>query len=130
MTRDEILLGIDTLHTTLAAAHRMVSDEWRPEPAPLSLVFSEYASALRDHVGELSSTEVRQIFALIEQAVVSGSEEVRDATATCFLEALQSMASEGVLDFSRLDEHLGSRSRAFCLDWDRFTGVVTPGLSP
>lgn len=75
-----------------------------------------------------SGADVREIFETIEMLMTDGDEEVSTAAATGFLESLLHSASAGRIDAARFVGLLGERSRAYCREWDRFTGVDTPGL--
>jgi hypothetical protein len=66
-----------------------------------------------------------EIFALIERYMLEGSQDVRDAAATCFLENL---INQSGLDSTLWTSLLGKESRECCKAWDNFTGVKTPGL--
>lgn len=66
------------------------------------------------------------VFRIAEQGLVSGTETVKDAVATQFLEALQHASDDEV---ARIwVPLLGEESRAYCRAWDEFSGVRTPSL--
>jgi hypothetical protein len=69
------------------------------------------------------------VLRLLEDALETGSEELRDLVCTGFLERLMTEASFGRFQFVDIDSSLGPRSRAYCHAWDRFTGVTTTGLT-
>ena len=77
---------------------------------------------------EPPSAELRAIFEMIEDLMVRGDEEVKDAVATCFLENLQNSESAGRIKAESFVPLLGKESRAYCRAWDAFTGTKTPGL--
>ena len=79
------------------------------------------ARARANETGRLGS-----VFRLAEQGLVEGTETVKDAVATQFLETLQHGSDSEVA--SVWLPMLGEESRAYCRAWDEFTGVRTPGL--
>ena len=58
------------------------------------------------------------------------SDEFKFANAACvsFLENLLNMASSERIRYDRFIPYLGEKSKAFCKEWDKFTGVRSPGL--
>ncbi|MBD3388146.1 MAG: hypothetical protein GF414_04315 [Candidatus Altiarchaeales archaeon] len=65
------------------------------------------------------------VFDLIELLLREGDQEVKDATATCFLENLANASSAKKIDANKFIHLLGPKSRAHWRAWDRFTGVCT-----
>ena len=57
-----------------------------------------------------------------------GEGEFDNAICTCFLENLINRASRCNELYNRFIPYLGPNSKEFCKDWDRFTGVPSPGL--
>ena len=65
---------------------------------------------------------------LVETLLMEAADEVKDAVGTCFLEGLLGQASGGSFDFCKVAEFLGPQARCYCQEWNKFTGVETPGL--
>lgn len=79
------------------------------------------ALARANETGRLGS-----VFRVAEQGLVEGTETVKAAVATQFLETLQHASDSEV---ARVwVPMLGEESRAHCRAWDEFSGVRTPGL--
>jgi hypothetical protein len=102
-------------------------DWWGGEEAGLCNDIAALSEYVRECITEDRTQELPAIFALIEEFMTRGDEEVRDATATCFLENLLNITSEEVPAESYIGL-LGNESKAYGRAWDRFTGVRTEGL--
>ncbi|MEM9538602.1 MAG: hypothetical protein AAGA60_03720 [Cyanobacteria bacterium P01_E01_bin.42] len=66
-----------------------------------------------------------KIFLIIENLMLRGDEEVKDAVATCFLENLLNETSFGTINVNEFVHFLGEESYRYCKEWDDFTGVST-----
>ena len=65
---------------------------------------------------------------VIEVLLSRGDQEVRNAMATNCLENVINRVSDGGIDAKPFLARLGKESRKYCIAWDDFTGVRTPGL--
>lgn len=90
----------------------------------LCLFMMEFARYVGDAI-LADASGWRETFPVIEQFMSEGDEEVRTATATCFLESLVNRADVPASAYVSL---LGPMSRQHCKAWDLFTGVETEGL--
>jgi hypothetical protein len=85
-----------------------------------------------DWVGNLlenkSLSLMPRIFSVMEFLLSTGTDEAKEAVATCFLESLQNLASSGRFPATRFVPYLGPLSRKHCEAWDAFTDVQTEGL--
>lgn len=87
-------------------------------------------------ISESISYREIEIYNLIETIRVKYSSYHRntqefdyDNTAcTCFLENLLNAAGYNNISYNRFIPYLGVLSREYCKEWDRFTGVRSPGL--
>ena len=77
----------------------------------------------RFNVGNYDGSD--ELFALVERVLVEGSDTVRDAVATGFLEGLQNQTRLAGEYWAPL---LGERAKEFCRGMDGFFGVKTGGL--
>lgn len=80
------------------------------------------------HIETMTADDLTVVFGLVEHAVAIGDEEAKNAATTGFLENLQNRASSGVFPFEQVAPLLGPESRKYCEEWDRFTGMKTPGI--
>lgn len=106
-------------------------EDWLPEKGPITpcsilrhishLVKEEFLKDEYDHSKEL--------FKLIEDFIVRGSENVANAACTCFIENLQNYCggSDG-FEPNHFVSLLGPKSIDYAKEWDEFTGVKTEGL--
>jgi len=77
---------------------------------------------------EICASELECIVKLVEEALESGDPTEADGIATGFLEQILSLADEQPEAVRKVVAMLGPEARAYCVAWDRFTGVRTPGL--
>jgi len=80
------------------------------------------------NVAAMTDDDLAAVFGMIERVVDFGDEEARNAATTGFLENLQNRSSSGNFSFEQIAPFLGPASRRYCEEWDRFTGVKTPGI--
>lgn len=101
---------------------------WDNEPAGLCNDFSCLTNYAESLIKISDTTTLPKLFSIIEEILVTGDDAVKTAVATCFLESLQNLESNGRIDASKFVPLLGPESRRHCLAWDYFTGVKTPTL--
>lgn len=87
-------------------------------------IFSNYVIRL---IQEGSSSNLNDIFNVVEDFIVNGDEEVGDAITTCFLENLINVTGTRISADSYINL-LGEKSKEYCKAWDIFTGIKTNGL--
>jgi hypothetical protein len=98
-------------------------DYWEGEAAGLNNDMAELSTYAQNLLNvEPASNEVTQLFALAEDILTQGDEPSKDAIATSFLENTLNALSPNSPSARRFAEVLGPHSRAFCLEWDRFSG--------
>lgn len=73
-----------------------------------------------------SDERVESIFDFVETCLLTGSEQVKAAFTTCFLENL--LNAENRIDIQGFAPFLGDESRKFCRAWNDFCGVRVPGI--
>lgn len=88
--------------------------------------FCNYVCALLQE--KENEKHAKNIFLFIEQLMQEGEHDLQEAVATCFLESLINLASNGHVSTSTFVHLLGNESREHCKAWDEFTGVKTEGL--
>jgi hypothetical protein len=103
-------------------------EEWGGQPPTACSDMREFQDYVLDFIDGKADEQLRRVFELVEQLMVEGDDEVRTATATCFLEDLQNIAAAGRISADFFVPLLGPESRAYCKAWDEFTGAQTPGL--
>lgn len=101
---------------------------WEGEEPGLCMSMSELDDHLCDLMNAGETENLAGIFALLEQLMVEGDDEVQTAVATCLLENLINQASAGRIPAAAFVPLLGPESRRHCKAWDDFHGAVTPGL--
>lgn len=91
-------------------------------------VFSHYIRELISMDTSINDKLISDSFTLAEMWLNNGTDEVKDAVATCFLENLANSVSWGRISGKNFVRHLGKESKKYCRAWDEFTGVKTEGL--
>jgi hypothetical protein len=113
---------------TKAAANRS-SAEWLPELPPPTIFAGDIADEIVRSIDSISTDELRDIFDLVEDSLLHSTMEEKQTICTGFLEELLAKSSSGEFSFARIIPFLGDKARQYCLFWDQFTGVKTPGLT-
>lgn len=108
-----------------AALYQRMLHEWAPEPPPATIVLGGYAERF---AGLRDPTAAGVVLNVIEDLLQAGEQELKNAVATGFWEALLAHASKGKFDFRSIRPQMGHMSLKFCREWDLFTGVHTPSL--
>ena len=105
------------------------AERWLKEDGNISscAVLSILSSFVIERLRQYEYDHMTEIFAMAEEFLVSGSQELKDATATCFLENLLNATPER-LNATSFVPLLGPVSQDYCHAWDTFTGVKTPGI--
>jgi hypothetical protein len=115
------------LDQTLSICYSFLGLEESCEYNGITLRFSSLAQRVTQIVNT-NLLGVRGILDLFERILSEGPGGLSDAICTGFFERLLADSSANRLDFSLIAPLLGKESRAYCQDWDVFTGLETPGL--
>lgn len=100
---------------------------WKGEEAGLCIDMAFFSRYVIELIVDKKSDQLPEIFALIEQLMIEGDQQVQEAVATCFLENLIN-ASGNTVEPGSFIHLLGPESLAYCQAWDKFTGIQTDGL--
>ena len=129
MTLSIFVSQLSTLDQVFKNTANEIYKEWVDDPpVPVCILVGAMGDVIRDELHRFDDNLLSQIFKLVEDALVQGDDQTKDAVATCLLENLQNYASGGTFDFGKISRFLGNESRSFCKAWDRFTGVDTTDL--
>jgi len=101
---------------------------WESEEAGLCNDVSSFARFTIEKTNSKNQELLNTVFAVAEELLIDGDEDVRTAVATCFLENLLNGVSAGTISNSSFLSFLGENSKKHCRKWDEFTGVKTIGL--
>ena len=121
----ERLIGVSPV---LKKSYQALMSEWQPQSPPITLVFAALGRCVSVEQDQLSHEVAKSIWSTVEDLLVSGSEVVKDAVATGFTEAVLSEVSSGRLSSSRFVPYIGSTTRMYCQEWDKFSGCSTEGI--
>jgi hypothetical protein len=88
-------------------------DCWGDEEAGFWNDVAAFSQFFRDVSGDLTNDGCSRIFDLIEQLMVEGDEDVRNAVATCFLENIANWVGEDDLPSGADFSYLGEESRTY-----------------
>lgn len=104
-------------------------DFWDGKPAGLTLDMIELAGYTQELLESNAEKQLDTVFALVETLLSEGSEKVKDAVATGFLESTLNPVTKDTAYLPVLVRLLGDKSRAYCSEWLKFSGGELPGLS-
>jgi hypothetical protein len=104
--------------------------QWNGKPAGLTLDMIEFADYVTRLLEERRVSALEPVFALVEAMLTEGTEEVKDAVATGFLESVVNPITEETEYLPLFIRLLGPESRAYCVEWLEFAGADLPGLTP
>ena len=125
-------MAIKTLISTgdsIRSQYELVVQEWLPDDPPITIAFSTIGHGVCEYAPVASELDLARIGEVIENLFLSGEVEVKNAVATGLVEAILGEASAGRFDMSLISKHLGPETRAYCREWDEFTGCLTNGVA-
>ncbi|MCX4690692.1 hypothetical protein OG401_41470 [Kitasatospora purpeofusca] len=98
----------------------------RDEP-DLALVFLLGDIGIRfcERIDAIPRDSRREILEIAEEVLASGGEVDQAAIATGFVEEILKAWDEG-FDLESVWEFVGPKCRAYCLEWNNFSGVTSP----
>ncbi|MEJ7832393.1 MAG: hypothetical protein WKF79_05720 [Nocardioides sp.] len=100
---------------------RRGEDDVRPDPEFPGSWLSTAGRAVVRCFDRLDESRRVAVLAMVERHLATGTQPMKDAVATEFLEALASAVSGHRLDGPTLARYLGKESRAYLDAWDQFT---------
>ena len=123
-------MTIQTFKEQLASSICVTLPETISESESLSdfMQISKFSHVFGSNIKALSNEEISSVFEIIENAIVHGEEDTKNAATTVFLENLQNSSLRGVFSFKCILPLLGKESKCFCKAVDKFYGNETPGL--
>jgi hypothetical protein len=105
----------------VGARMRAMGDDVTPDLEIPVAWMGSVGSAIGNVFSDLSPDVSREVFALIERHLASGSELMRTAVTTGLLESVASAVSGGRVRGPELAEVLGPRSREYVDAWDNYS---------
>ncbi|HEY9832053.1 MAG TPA: hypothetical protein V6D26_15820 [Stenomitos sp.] len=103
-------------------------DYWEGQPAGLVMDMIELATYVNNQLSNQENHDLENIFRLMETMLNEGTEEVKDAVATGFLESVINPVTKDTEYLPLLVSLLGEKSRAYCQEWLKFSGGELPNL--
>ena len=120
--------AIAACHATLNDAASAEIADWLPDVVPPTVGLGALGAALVSAEREISDESLDRIASCVED-FLSTSDADADAVATGFLEAISNRSEDNSASVERIVRHLGDRAVAYIREWDKFTGVDTPGIT-
>ena len=98
-------------------------EDWLHEDGSLSawMIFASASHYVADQLFRGQVDAIAHVFEVVEKSLVEGTEDVKNAAATCFLENLANRE----IDVRLYAPMLGKESLAYCRAWGAFTGRGT-----
>jgi hypothetical protein len=93
--------------------------------------FNDLTGHTKKLIREERKDNIKELMGIAEILLEHGSEDVKNAVATCYIENLVNTASdekEKAVTYETFIPYLGPKSKEYCKAWDEFTGCKTPGL--
>jgi hypothetical protein len=97
-------------------------DWWEGEEAGICNDMTQFSRYVTDLIIYKETDTLPQIFDFIETLMIEGDPDVKDATATCFLENLVNVTPK-MISANSFIPLLGKASTDHIRAWDEFTGV-------
>ncbi|WP_017976845.1 hypothetical protein [Actinopolyspora halophila] len=124
----------------LAAADSAAVDDWHADGAdstsedgaeeeddyPVLLRLAALGSSFAARVNRMSARQREQLLGRLDEVLLSGAENERNAVATGFLEALVGAYDRGVFDLATIWNELGAESRHYIKLWNTRTAAAVP----
>lgn len=105
----------------LIPRHDELMSWWDPDHPPTTVWTGDMGNALGVEIELIPESRLREIFALIEAAMLEGTDELKTSVATGLLEALANHVSAGRLSAKSLASLVGPESGSYLKAWDEFT---------
>ena len=133
MDAEVLEVNIEQAYKLLTGLHKALKikfDEeieyWKPDPLLSTVMTGSFGEVLVEQESEFTDEEYRSVFSAVENLLLNYNEEVGTAVATGLLEALIQLSDQR--NPARFVYFLGEEAKKYCIAWDEFTGVKTPGL--
>ena len=103
-------------------------DCWDGKSAGLILDMIELAAYTNQLFLRNEADELKNLFSLVETMQNEGTQDVKDAIATGFLESIVNPVTKDTAYLPLLVSLLGEKSRAYCKEWLKLSGEELPGI--
>ena len=117
----ELISGVEPLSEVITA----LTVEWSPDPAPLTVAMSDAGHAFAVAAPDLSERDAATVLARLESMLCDGTDDIKDAAATGFLEAMVSVLDEAP-ESKWILRFLGTKSNEYLVEWAAFCGADVP----
>lgn len=119
MQTKKVLVDLKLILPEVQDIEERLEDEFFPNPIGTISLFSEIGWFVVDHLNAIERPQ--RIFDLIEDAMLNGDDELKNAIATGFIEALVSRSDTSENGWSEISGYLGSRSLEYANAWMKFS---------
>jgi|GEM_PF-2927246 len=130
ISRNQAFEELLRVHPHFAPAWNEHLRYWGGDVPGITNDFAVYADYVISLIEAKEGYELEASINAIERFIESGDEDVRYGATIGFLEDVTNMLlsrePEYLIQFCSL---LGPKSKAFCVELDRFWGTVTPGIA-
>jgi len=110
---------MNDLHPRTSALEAEVSEEFHPHPPGINSLCGRIGWSISENIDSIENAA--DIFQLIEEALSSGTDELRNAVATGLIEAMISESDRHPGKWSGISPRLGPQSAAYAETWIAFT---------
>jgi hypothetical protein len=111
---------IETLRSEsdfFATAFQKVTDYWKPDEVPLTTLFGDMGREFFENYNNLPESLKKKILFLVEDAVLTGSDDLQTAVTTGLIETMVSLSERRPDTWHDIYSNLGSASRRHADAW-------------
>jgi len=114
-------------HPSLKTRLKKEQEYWAPDELLATVIMGDLGETVVLNSDNFSDEQYRELFAKVEKLLSIEDGKFGDAVATGFLEAIMHRLPTDKPPH-RVISFFGKEAREYCIAWDEFTGVTTPGL--
>ncbi|BBJ23061.1 DUF7674 family protein [Candidatus Nitrotoga sp. AM1P] len=120
MDRHQIIKNFILVTPTFSSCWKDYINYWEQEDPGISNDILCYVNYFVENFSDLTIEQRKATLEIVENGLTYGDSSVKDALATCFLEALITAIDLKKIDFNTINL-LGNKSTEYCRAWNDFS---------
>ncbi len=108
---------LDGVQPKFSEVRYLLKDEWSPRTVPITTIYEALGELVAEHFETMLDPVRRNIFELIEQAVVEGDALLSTAVCTGLIEAMTTVASKNSDLWSKIRKVMGPQTLHHANAW-------------
>lgn len=117
MIQETFFALLDDLQPKFSEVRYLLKDEWSPKTVPITTIYEALGEFVVEHFETMHDSIRKNIFELIEQAVVEGDDLLSTAVCTGLIEAMTTVASKNSDLWSKIREVMGQQTLCHANAW-------------